>query len=171
MKHIFSITVFLISVFTGYAQNTTPTKFYSKEKVGYIELDETRDNPDFYLCDELNIMEYYQTNPKYGEGMKSIRLYFEDYLEQISRLVDFESGLITIRFIINCKGKTDRFRVYSVDGDYKSISISKELEWLCVEIVKGMGEWNPGYDSGEYFDSYFTLSLKVRHGKVVDILP
>lgn len=171
MKNRLILFILFITVTIVHAQNTTPNKFNSKEKVGCIKFDKKRDNPKFHICDEFNIMEYYQVNPKYGEGYKSIRLYFDQYLKEIEKQINFESGLVTIRFVINCKGETDRFRVFSVDGNYKDLTITDELKQLCIRTVKNMGNWQPGFDSGEYFDSYFTLSLKIRNGQVTDLLP
>ncbi len=171
MKNKLVCFVFMSLLNRGFAQNTTPHRFNSKQKVGAIEFDTARDNKEFHLCDEFNIMEYYQTNPKYGEGFKSIRMYFKNHLNTINELIDFETGIITVRFIINCKGKTDRFRVFVVDGNYKMLNINQQLEQLCINTVKNMGDWKPGNDSGEYFDSYFTLSLKIRDGKINGILP
>jgi len=173
VKSIFVYLCFLLLFINskGYCQNTTPHKFHSKEKVGAIAFNANIDDSTFYLCDDMNIMEYYQVNPKYGEGAKSIRQYFKHYLNDINNLIDFDSGLITIRFIINCKGKTDRFRIYSVNQDYKTIHIPDNLKLSCIKAVKNMGEWQPGYYENEYFDCYYTLSLKIRNEEVVDVLP
>ncbi len=161
----------LLFINKSYGQNTTPHKFNSKEKVGAIAFNANTDDSTFYLCDDMNIMEYYQVNPKYGEGAKSIRQHFKRYLKDINNRIDFDAGLITIRFIINCKGKMDRFRIYSVNQEYKTIHIPDDLKLHCINAVKNMGEWQPGYYENEYFDSYYTLSLKIRNEEVVDILP
>ena len=171
MKRILLCLVIISGVYDCFAQNTTPHKFYSKEKVGAIAFDKKQDDDQFLICDEYNIMEYYQVNPKYGEGVKSIRLYFDSHLERIHNLIHFKNGIVTIRFIINCKGKTDRFRVVAVNGEYKPLDVSEVLKLKLKQIVKQMGDWQPGYYSGEYFDAYYTLSLKVKNGQVVNILP
>jgi len=152
-------------------QNTTPIKFNSKEKIGAILFDKSLDNPDYHLCDELNIMEYYQVNPKYKEGSKSIKTYFKPYINELNALIDFNKGLITVRFIVNCKGETDRYRVNTVNGEYKTQFITTVLEQRCITYVKQMGQWKPGYYHDQYFDAYYTLSFKIRDGKITDILP
>lgn len=167
---ILSLLYLLLIPFSK-GQNTTPHKFNSKEKVGAILFDKTLDNPNFKLCDEYNIMEYYQVNPKYKEGAKSIRLYFKPYLEELNALIQFKEGIVTVRFIVNCEGDTDRYRVLAVNGAYKTQSISEELKQMCISRVKQMGKWKPGFYDNEYFDAYYTLSFKIRDGKIKDILP
>lgn len=171
MKNKIVYFICILFTYISNGQNTTPKKFNSKEKVGAIAFDGNRDNPEFYLCDEKNIMEYYQVNPKYGEGLKSIRLYFEPFLNELNQFIHVQSGLITIRFIINCKGDTDRFRVVGVDENYKSITLTTELKQYVIDTVKKMDKWQPGFYSNQYFDAYYTLSLKIRNGQIVDMLP
>lgn len=171
MKYTVVCFICIFYTYLSHGQNTTPIKFNSKEKVGAIAFDEKRDNPAFYLCDEKNIMEYYQVNPKYGEGLKSIRLYFEPFLNELNRVIHFNTGLLTIRFIINCKGETDRFRVVGVDENYNPIMLTAELKHAFINRVENMDKWKPGFYANQYFDAYYTLSLKIKHGKIVDILP
>lgn len=59
------------------AQNTIPHEIETKKKVGSIEFDPEKDYSSFHICDEYNIQEYYQVNPSYGEGLKSIKEYFQ----------------------------------------------------------------------------------------------
>lgn len=169
------INLFFILLFSFYtnflfSQNTYPHKINSIEKVGYISFNEKTDNPDFYLCDEKNIFEYYQVNPSYKEGLKSIQDYFKNHLAALNKLVEID-GYFTMRFIINCKGNTDRFRGSFVDENFKKSKVNSDFESKIISLVKKMGEWNPGYFEGSYFDSYKHIIFKIKNGKIKEIYP
>lgn len=164
------LLILLVGPFGLTAQNTVPFKFNSKKKVGAILFDPAVDDPSFSLCDELNIMEYYQVNPKYKEGLKSIRQYF-DQVDLDSLSYGLKDGYITIRFVINCEGNTDRYRVFAVDKNYQPqqvpfVNRDKLKEWL-----RKMGSWTAGQYEGIAYDCYKFLTFKIEENSITDILP
>src|SRR3954468_19729864 len=86
-----------------FSQNTIPQHFNVKEKIGWIPFDKSLDNSNFKVCDELNIEEYYQVNPSYGDGMASIRKYISAHQQSLEALCE-KDGYIIVRFVINCQG-------------------------------------------------------------------
>ena len=164
--------IFLLLVMSGtdaLSQNTIPHEINSLEKVGWIKFDPQRDNPSFKICDEYNIQEYYQVNPRYGEGAKSIREYFEGIDSELGLSKSF-SGYITVRFLINCQGEVDRVRVAAVNSNFISESIHQEDSVLLVNAVKNMGLWTPGVEGGIKYDCYKHIIFKLENGILKDIL-
>ena len=87
--------------------------------VGDIAYDSTSDKKDFYLCNERNIKQYHNNHKglEYkGEKIALIELFDKQFVPVPNSK---DSGLIRIRFIVNCKGETDRFRVTAMDENYK----------------------------------------------------
>ena len=152
------------------AQNTIPKEINSIDKVGAIIYDSALDNPNYYLCDEKNIMEYYQVNPKFKEGHNSVKFYFE---EEIKRLKFSEkiSGLLTIRFVINCRGEIGRVRSFAIDANYKSIVLNKIKVNVISDHIKQMPNWKPGNYKGKEYDAYKMISFKIINGVITDIIP
>src|SRR3954463_15409378 len=92
----------LLTLMTGlktFSQNTVPQHLNVKEKVGWIPFDKSLDNSNFKVCDELNIEEYYQVNPSYGEGMSSIRNYISAHQQALEALCE-KDGYVIVRFVI-----------------------------------------------------------------------
>ncbi|HAA14361.1 MAG TPA: hypothetical protein DCE41_22820 [Cytophagales bacterium] len=152
----------------GIAQNTVPHMINTKEKVGWIAFDPDLDDATFFLCDEYNIQEYYQVNPRYGEGSKDLRAYFES-ADFAWNFPDTFSGLLTVRFVINCQGETDRIRLTAVDAEYRSIDLPLDREaWK--DLIKGMGPWVPGLVGGQRYDCYKHIVFRVKNGQLTDII-
>lgn len=162
-------SIFCFSV-SAIGQNTVPHTIDSKEKVGYIKFDPLIDNANFFLCDEYNIMEYYQLNPTYKEGLKSIQDYFIPFLNYANKLCE-EDGYLTIRFVINCKGKTDRYRATFVNTEYSQSSKNKELKDFLVNKITKMNDWTPGKYEDKDFDSYYHINFKISNCKISEIYP
>jgi hypothetical protein len=53
-----------------------------KHPIGFIPADPKLDDPAFRLCDEALFTTYYQSNPQYKEGLKSIREHFQAQLPE-----------------------------------------------------------------------------------------
>jgi hypothetical protein len=153
-----------------HTQNTVPYNSNAREKVGWIAYDKEQDRPDYFLCDEWNIEEYYQVNPLYKEGMPDIRKYFEPYQPKLNQLWE-KDGYIIVRFIINCKGETDRYRTKFMNLNYEEENqVNEKLKKEIKNLVSTMGKWTPGQYMGKKYDCYQHLKFLFRAGKLTDIL-
>lgn len=49
-----------------------------------------------------------------------------------------DSGMVRIRFIVNCKGQPGRFRMISAGYDYKEKQLDKAITDQLMSITKGL---------------------------------
>jgi hypothetical protein len=166
---------FLVSGLLGAAlsaksQNTAPYRSSSYGDVGAIAFDPTHDDPRFVLCDEHHIAQSYQVNPTYplGTGVLQHRLRTAFAAHPRCRRA---TGIITVRFLINCTGAAGRFRVYEVDNAYQPTSFPPEIARYLLLAVQGLGRWQPGTYQHHMYDSYKFLSFRLQAGQLLTIFP
>ena len=147
------------------------------QNVGDIPFDPATDRSSFQRCGEgqYDVPQYYQSQTAYTGGTQALRQHF--LRAALPRSTEAQAGYITIRFLVNCHGETDRFRVNQIDAAYRPTRFSPALVAALLGRAKGLHSWLPGKFSGpgahhgEAMDSYYYLLLKISHGRVVDVLP
>ena len=79
------------------------------------------------LCDKGKAWPYYHPDLTYTGGFWEIKQHYQSAypLDAFASLKD-NSGIITIRFIVNCEGETGYFRVEQCDLDYKPTSLNQK---------------------------------------------
>lgn len=162
--------IFLTSLFVIIAckKEKPPEEFL--RHVGDITFDPALDTLNFEPCHEDQVLQYYNfSNAIQYEGEKAkIITEFEDKFQPVNQE---EDGYITIRFIVNCKGKTGRFRVIGMDKNYTEKIFSKELTHQLLAITRALDGWKPGDYDGRIFDYYQYLTFKINRGKIERIMP
>jgi hypothetical protein len=140
--------------------------------IGFIPADPKLDDPAFQLCNEQVFTTYYQSHPRYKEGLKSIREHFQKQLPEFPLRAEI-NGRITIRFAINCRGKTGRYRIEKVDADYQPAPdlFPEELTQALLRGVKNMDPWQAGKQNGQACDSFSFLTFHIQNGQLKEILP
>ncbi|MEJ7646231.1 MAG: hypothetical protein WKF87_16665 [Chryseolinea sp.] len=140
-------------------------------QVGDIASDLTVDDPDFTLCDERQVYQYYN----FGKGLQyngekiKINQHFKDgYKIQHQKM---ESGFLTIRFVVNCQGKTGRYRAYGMDNDYHEKTFDQDLTVQLLTLTKKLDGWIPGALEGKTYDYYQYLTFKIENGELREIMP
>ena len=119
--------------------------------------------------------QYYQSQTAYTGGTQALRRHF--LRGATPRSTGAQAGYITIRFLINCRGETDRFRVTQIDTAYQPAHFGPALVAALLGRAKALHAWVPGKFTGpnahrgEALDSYYYLLLKIKDGRVVDVLP
>ncbi|MEM1325123.1 MAG: hypothetical protein AAGI23_04165 [Bacteroidota bacterium] len=140
--------------------------------VGDIEFDAAMDNPDFELCtDDSQIKQYFNDSQglEYeGEKYTLERTIRDQYDTQKAKK---ESGWLRIRFVVNCKGKTDRFRVIGADENYEARDFHKSITDQLLNIAKSLDGWLPKTIDGQQIDYYQYLVFKIEDGQLTEILP
>ena len=159
------------------AQRVVTPNPASASDVGDISFDPATDRSSFQRCGEgqYDVPQYYQSNTAYTGGTQALRQQFVRAV--LPRSTGPQAGYITIRFLINCHGETDRFRITQLDTAYQPAHFSPALVAALLGRAKALRAWEPGKFSGpgthhgEALDSYYYLLLKISHGRVVDVLP
>lgn len=145
--------------------------------VGDIAFDPATDRSSFQRCGEgqYDVPQYYQSQTAYAGGTQALRQLF--LRANPPRSTAAQNGYVTIRFLINCHGDTDRFRVTQIDTAYQPAQFSPALVAALLGRAKDLHAWEPGKypgpgsHHGEPLDSYYYLLFKISHGSVVDVLP
>jgi hypothetical protein len=168
MKSFTFVLVSMLCIFAC-AQTKEPTQQYPAH-VGDIAHNEKLDDVNFDVCNEGQVYQYYNfgRSVQYKGEKRAIDNHFKK--ERIKGTAE-DSGFITIRFIVNCEGKTGRFRVQSMDKDFKETQFSSALANTLLEKVKAMDGWIAAQHEGRTFDYYQYLTFKFDRGHLIEIMP
>ncbi|MCB0488244.1 MAG: hypothetical protein KDC99_07200 [Cyclobacteriaceae bacterium] len=170
MKQFIFIHIILIAL-CSCGQNATKTDFEYPLQVGDITFDPEVDDPSFKLCDEERVLQYYN----FGKGLQykgekpAINEYFLKSVP-ISGASD-DTGYLTLRFVVNCGGKTGRFRVLGIDQGYSEREFSADLTSKLLKATRQLDGWVVGEYDGRVFDYYQYLTFKIERGKLIEVLP
>ncbi|KRG29637.1 hypothetical protein [Salegentibacter mishustinae] len=151
-----------------FALSITAWGYYqATHRIGELEANDRIDDNNFKLCNEDKVAEYYGMNTDYIGGKKAIK---NRILSELQSLDFKESGLLTYRFVVNCKGEIGRFRLKATNEDLQKTEVnSKNIQEIEKEL-RDLKNWNPaGNKSGYTYDSYYILNFKIENDKIVDI--
>jgi hypothetical protein len=154
-----------------HAENSTSSKQEYLRWVGDIEFDPELDDRNFELCHgESNVKQYFNFGQGFQyEGEKKSIL--EEFSIKYQPIPSDDSGLIRIRFIVNCKGETDRFRVMAMNKQYEEISFDHKITDQLLDLTKSLNGWKVLPDSEAPRDYYQYLIFKIEKGAISEILP
>lgn len=138
--------------------------------VGDIAYDANVDSPTFTICNEDHVPQYFN----FSKGMQ--------YLGEKPALVAEvnrrykpvnvnQSGLVRIRFVVNCKGKTGRFRMQAMDWDYQPHEFDSQITDQLLTITKSLSGWEKLTNNTNPKDYYQYLIFKIDNGALIEILP
>jgi len=169
---IFIYLVLLFSAVSCISEKEDSTSVKYLRWVDDIPFDATLDDKDFIICrGEERAMQYFNNSKglEYeGEKTAIIKAFEESY--DFSTVVK-ENGLIRIRFLVNCEGKTGRFRLISMDERYNEKQFDKSITNQLLKITKRLKGWKPKVFENETSDYYQYLIFKINQGKIIEILP
>jgi hypothetical protein len=157
--------LFPINLLFGQEQSGYP------EYVGDITFNKETDREDFVLCNRERIYQYFNNSGglEYEGGKVTIeKIYAEKYKPE---LLENETGLIRINFMVNCKGETDRFRLIAMDEDYHEKFFPRSVTGQLMEITESLNGWKIKRLWGEAVDYYQYLIFKIEDGILKEILP
>jgi hypothetical protein len=144
--------------------------------VGDIAFDPALDRPDFKPCHTQEGVQYYNTGTTYVGGTQALRRFFLQQTE-LPRSAASHHGYVTIRFLVNCRGETGRFRVMQIDTAYQPTQFAAPLIDALLSRTQSLRGWKPGtltrpgMIQGYVPDSYYYLLFKIADGQVVDVMP
>ena len=140
-------------------------------QIGDIYFNSKIDDPNFKLCDEDRVFQYFN----FGKGLLykgekvKINEHFRDRLK--NKELKNDSGFLTIRFIVNCEGKTGRYRIQGMNNDYKEKAFNENLTSQLLNLTKELDGWKVGEYEGKTYDYYQYLTFKIDNGKLIEIMP
>ena len=154
---------------------TAPIESKYPRMIGDIAYDPSIDTTEHKLCNsEKFAVQYYVYNHLEGnypfkeEKHKVNEIFRNKYNPQNAKK---ESGLIRIRFLVNCKGEAGRYRVISMDENYQEKTFDPSITDQLLSITMNDLEWAPFETEGKKRDYYMYLIFKIREGEIIEILP
>ncbi|UQB67709.1 hypothetical protein [Epilithonimonas zeae] len=170
MLKIFYI-LFLLPVFFSCQSGKSVTIY--PNKVGNIVFDKNIDSPDFKRCMDKDYgIQYYSVNDSNGLLYKGEKFAIIQELEKLNLSSSKKTnGYITIRFVVNCEGKTGFFRVQQMNDNYLEENWDKDFSVKLLNFTKSLNGWIAKESRGTKLDYYQYLTYKITDGKVSEILP
>jgi hypothetical protein len=155
----------------SFAQEKNENKSTYPNYVGDIEFNAEIDSKDFELCNAKRTFQYFNI----GEGLEydgeKWALEKEFATKYKSEIAKNETGLIRINFVVNCKGKTDRFRIIAMDENYHEKVFNKSITEQLMSITKNLTGWKSKKYEEIGIDYYQYLIFKIENGQLKAILP
>jgi hypothetical protein len=139
-----------------------------KYDIGYINPETALGDRNFKTCDGT-IYQYYNSGSEAGYkfGKKALR---DSIKSKYVRASD-ESGYLTIRFIINCKGIAGRYEIVENDLELRPKAFAMQLKDHLLNITSELKEWRPLLLGTNARDSYMYITFKIKNGHITEILP
>ena len=143
------------------------------KRVAYIDPENVMDSKKaLETCEPIHaIFDYYNGTPdgRYEGGKGALR---RTIIPQVDKeKLNNESGYLTFRFVINCKGETGRFVTEQADLDFQKKEFNKETVTHLFEIVESLEKWQPAKVQEKLRDSYAYLTFKLKDGEIIEFLP
>lgn len=154
----------------GFSQ-PVPASSHYPDYVGDIAFDSTRDNKDINPCIPVRVFQYFND----GNGME-----YEGEKPAIERvfavqyqcpMLPGETGLIRIRFLVTCKGQTDRYRLIAMNEAYAEKSFDPRITNQLMAITQSLKGWKIKKIRGFAVDYYQYVIFKIENGQLKEILP
>lgn len=140
----------------------------SAQGVGDIAFDPNTDDPKFQLCNAERVAQSYQLRTPMDETSimvdKEIRSRFKT-----NDAWKNENGMIRVRFVVNCSGVADRFRLLEMSFDLKEKQFNPELRSHILAIAKSI-QWPARRARQQTVDYYDHFSVRIVNGHLIDIV-
>lgn len=139
----------------------------------YMSRTYAQSDENFTLCVNQKTCPYYNPELKYQGGFWEIKNHFlTNYPENEFASLPFNSGLVTIQFVVNCNGQTGKFNTQSCDLSYESTDVNNTIISHLLALTKQLDQWIPAKDDHQNtVNSHTFLSFRIENGKIIEILP
>lgn len=170
LRSIRILSMLLFFSIKGFSQPAPSSSIYPNY-VGDIAFDSTRDNKEINPCIPLRVFQYFND----GNGME-----YEGEKPAIERafatqyqcpVLAGETGLIRIRFLVTCKGATDRYRMIAMNVAYTEKQFDARITQQLMAITQSLKGWKVKKIRGIAVDYYQYLIFKMEDGQLKEILP
>lgn len=143
------------------------------KRIGYIHPDSALFGAgSFQPCgDSRQILDYYNGTPDagYTGGKRALWAAINPQVDPAA--LRRESGYLTFRFVVNCKGEAGWFVLEQAGLDYRKKVFDQQTIRHLSGIVAGLKAWHPTVFRGKPQDAYCYLTFKLKDGEIVDLLP
>jgi len=171
MRPIFSILLFSFLVSSCRHQAAIAKEIFPPQ-VGDTRYVAQLDDSAFHLCRPGFSLQYYNTRSWFKDHKRDIEQYFhERYKAPQGRNAGKQTGWLTIRFIINCEGRTGWFRLSGIDSEYQPFHFSQKVSAQLLTLTKALQGWQPATYNNKIYDSYQYVTFKLKKGAIECILP
>lgn len=82
-----------------------------------------------------------------------------------------ENGYFTVRFLVNCEGKSSWFRTEAMDLEYQPKQFHSAISNQLLQLTKALEGWTVAEYEGQTYDYYQYLTFKIENGQLSEILP
>jgi hypothetical protein len=137
---------------------------------GDIAFNAALDDSSFIVCKPNAVLQYYNTGSYYKQHKREIEQYFKRNYHQPAQTAG-QTGYLTIRFMINCSGKTGRFRMYEIDDHYQTYKFDAGISSQLMTLTKNLTNWQPAEYKNKIYDSYQYITFKLKKGAIECVLP
>ncbi|HZY77985.1 MAG TPA: hypothetical protein VFE50_00585 [Cyclobacteriaceae bacterium] len=138
------------------------------QNVGDISFDPKTDDPNFKLCNPEWVLQTYMLKSIADETPllvdREIRTKFTPRDEWKT-----ENGIVTVRFVVNCNGQADRFRLTEMTFELEEKKFQESLRTHILEIAKSI-QWPARRARQQTADYYHYFNLRIVDGQVKDII-
>ncbi len=171
MKLLNSVAALILLSALCSCGQTIKDKSTYPDHVGDITFNKNVDDPNFKVCNQDRPPQYYE----FGKGLQyegekpAIISHFKEKLK--NRNLSGQTGYLTIRFIVNCEGKTGFFRIEGIDKNLEKMDFNKELVSEILEVTKQLNKWGVPSRGNTKFDFYQYLTFKLEDGRLIEIMP
>ncbi len=129
-----------------------------------------RKSGELELCGLGILKPYYLTGLEYEGGIFAIKEKYKKEYFPVSG--NKNTGIIKIRFDVNCKGETGNFEFEAYNLNYESTAINDSIVDQAIAIAKKLDNWISGTnEDNENINSFKFIALKVVDGEITEILP
>ncbi len=172
MKHqLFLLPALCLLLGVIACQTTAPsTKAEYPYWVGDIAFDPMLDDASFQTCNDSTTAQYFWFDEKTYEGEK---IAIEEFFQQHYKAAQAkpETGWLRIRFLVNCRGETGRFRCMGMDTTYREKIFDPSIQEQLLKLTKQLDAWKALAYRGQSCDYYQYLTFKIEAGVLKEILP
>lgn len=122
----------------------------------------------FRPCSDYLSLESYQSNLVFHQnGQYAMNDFF---LSQYQLVDDVSSGIVSIRFMVNCNGQIGRFHLYQVDEQFRKTQFDLALIRQVLELTAQLNAWQAAIQTRtQRRDSYKHLKFRFKNGKLLEV--
>jgi len=136
--------------------------------LGYIPFDSKLDDPNYQVCDSTNIASG-RNHIQYKSGAANLK---KDIISNYSKDKTSQSfnGFVVIRFLINCQGKSGRYRAQALSYDFAPKKVSANFLTSSIDLIKKLDSWSKS-DRKEQTTEYLKfINLRFEDGEIQHVL-